>query len=404
MPNLQIPELPAQVAAGPPELTQVAVTRWTARLVDPKCERQYLAERFPADRRRVLLLTGLAVLAGTLNLLLELSNFSRGDTSAEAVGVAVASILLPLLGLGVTLRLRSPSVLETMVVIGATLGVTVRLSLLSLHPDFGELWTTMIVGILLVIYLYLPIRLVSAVVLAVAFSLVSPFWWAQALPEILHEDLFYRGLICILVANGLGFAAANSLHRSQRMQFAQGLVLRQLLSTDAMTGIANRRRFDAALVREWRRCRRTGAPLSLLMIDVDHFKAYNDHCGHPQGDACLRQVAQLLVEVVGRPGDLAARYGGEEFVCLLPDVGSAGALAIANKLMTALHHADIQHPRSPGGPRLTVSIGVATAKDLTGEPDALVEFADIMLYAAKAAGRDQVIVGQLPANQVRRAA
>jgi diguanylate cyclase (GGDEF)-like protein len=131
------------------------------------------------------------------------------------------------------------------------------------------------------------------------------------------------------------------------------------------------------------------------MIDVDHFKAYNDHSGHPQGDACLRQFARLLVDTVGRPGDIVARYGGEEFVVLLPDVGAAGALTVANKLAAALRHADIYHPRSPAGPRLTISIGAATAKKLSGEATSLVEFADRLLYAAKAAGRNQVSVGQL---------
>jgi diguanylate cyclase (GGDEF)-like protein len=210
----------------------------------------------------------------------------------------------------------------------------------------------------------------------------------------LMPNEFYRGLIWLLLANALGYTAANSLQRSLRTQFAQSLVLQQLLSTDAMTGIANRRRFDAALEREWRRCQRAGAPLSMLMIDVDHFKAYNDHCGHPQGDACLRQVARLLFDTIGRPGDLVARYGGEEFICLLPEIGMAGALSVANKLSAALRHADIAHPRSPAGPRLTISIGVATAKNLSGRPKPLVAYADKLLYAAKAAGRNQVKVGQ----------
>ena len=175
-------------------------------------------------------------------------------------------------------------------------------------------------------------------------------------------------------------------------------MLQQLLSTDALTAIANRRRFDETLAREWRRCQRSGLPLSLLMIDVDHFKAYNDHCGHPQGDACLRQVASLLTDTASRPGDLVARYGGEEFVCLLPDIGSAGALAVAEKLAAALKDAAIDHPRSPAGPRLTLSIGVATTRRFSGEPENLVAFADKLLYAAKAAGRNQIKVGQLAAK------
>jgi diguanylate cyclase (GGDEF)-like protein len=131
------------------------------------------------------------------------------------------------------------------------------------------------------------------------------------------------------------------------------------------------------------------------MIDVDHFKPYNDQFGHQQGDDWLRQVARLLLDGVGRPGDLIARYGGEEFICMLPVNGMAGALAVANKLIAAVRQADIHHPRSPAGTRLTLSIGAATAKDLSGGLDALMALADKLLYAAKSAGRNQVKVGQL---------
>ena len=186
------------------------------------------------------------------------------------------------------------------------------------------------------------------------------------------------------------------MQRSQRTQYAQSLILHQLLSTNSLTGIANRRRFDDALEREWRRCRRAGAPLSLLMIDVDHFKAYNDLFGHQRGDDCLRQVARLLLEEVGRPADLLARYGGEEFVCLLPEAGPFGARTVANRLIAAIQRAAIAHPLSAAGGRLTISIGVATAADLAGAPDALVALADKLLYAAKDAGRDQGIAGTLP--------
>ena len=389
---------------NPIEVEPVAVTRWSARLADPQCEHDYRLDRFEADRRRMLLLTGFGLLAGILNLLLEYRQFSLGLVGTAAFATAFASILLPLLGFSLTLRMRSPVTLEALVVVAISVGSVTRFSQLTMHPGLADLWTTMMVGLLFVIYLYLPIRLGVAVALAAAFSLVAPIWWSLAQGSALHPELFYRALVVLVVVNALGFAAANSIHRSQRMQFAQRLVLQQLLSTDAMTGIANRRHFDAALEREWRRCQRAGAPLSLLMIDVDHFKAYNDHCGHPQGDACLRQVAQLLVEAVGRPGDLVARYGGEEFVCLMPDVSGGGALTVANKLMATLRAAGIIHPRSPAGPRLTISIGVATVKDLSGQPEQLVEYADQLLYAAKAAGRNQVKVGRLAAETVANAA
>ena len=179
-------------------------------------------------------------------------------------------------------------------------------------------------------------------------------------------------------------------------------MLQQLLSTDALTGIANRRRFDAVLALEWRRAARLRLPLSLLMIDVDHFKAFNDHCGHQRGDDCLRRVARLLVAAAGRPGDLVARYGGEEFICLLPGEGEAGARDVAERLLDTVRAAGIAHPGAPSG-RLTVSVGVATADQFSGGPDALVALADRLLYAAKDAGRDGLksgLLGQRPILQL----
>ena len=383
-------------AAARRDLTPVAVTRWTARLVDPQTERDFLEHCFPANRSRMLLLLAMAAVASILNLLIELDARRRGAEHLAPLLSTIIAIALPIVGIGIIRHLRTPQMLDRLMLTAMAVGAVMRFSMLSYHPDLTGLWTTMMVGIVFVIYLYLPLRLSGASALAATFSILSPMWWmlhgAPVQPEV-----FYRGLIWLLLANTLGFTAANFLQRSQRMEFAQSLLLRRLLSTDAMTGIANRRRFDVAIERAWQRCRRAGAPMSLLMIDVDHFKAYNDHCGHPQGDACLRQVAQLLVDTVGRPGDVVARYGGEEFVCLLPDIGSAGALGVANKIATALRLANIFHPRSPAGPRLTISIGVATSKALDGRPEDLVEFADKLLYAAKASGRNQISVGQVPA-------
>lgn len=380
----------------------VAVTRWSARLVDPQTERDYLLHRFADDRRRVLLLTALVAVASTVNFVVGYA--TAAPYFAATLIPALLGIAMPIFGFVLALRLRSPTMLQLMMFALVLVGTVTRLSMLTLQPAAVDMWMTLMVGIVFVIYLYLPIRLSGSLALAAGFSCVAPFWWSLVMGATLPADVFYRGIVWVALANALGFTAANSLQRSQRMQYAQGLVMRHLLSTDAMTGIANRRRFDSALEREWQRCKRSGAPLSLLMIDVDHFKAYNDYCGHPQGDACLRQLAQLLVDTVGRPGDIVARYGGEEFVVLMPEINAGGALAVANKLALALRHADIAHPRSPAGPRLTISIGAATARNLSGSPADLVEFADRLLYAAKAAGRNQISVGQLtPTGSIRAA-
>ena len=170
---------------------------------------------------------------------------------------------------------------------------------------------------------------------------------------------------------------------------AQGDFLRSLVFADGLTGVANRRRFDEALLSEWRQCQRAGTPLALLMIDIDHFKRYNDHYGHPTGDACLQQVAAVLKAAMQRACDLVARYGGEEFVCLLPGCDQAPALAKAQALQAALAAQAIAHEASPTAAWVTLSIGVAVAQPQAGgSPAALVAAADAALYSAKHRGRN----------------
>ena len=169
--------------------------------------------------------------------------------------------------------------------------------------------------------------------------------------------------------------------------------LAELAREDGLTGIANRREFDRVFDEEHTRAIRQGAWLALLLIDVDHFKNYNDCYGHVEGDACLRRIAALVRASAKRHGDLAARYGGEEFVLLLPATDAAGAEAVAHQLRGTMHSAALPHARSPRA-IVTVSIGVAAIQP--GGPGitarSLVERADRALYAAKDAGRDRVTV------------
>lgn len=164
--------------------------------------------------------------------------------------------------------------------------------------------------------------------------------------------------------------------------------LNTLSLTDPMTTLANRRAFDAALDRELARAQRQGHPLSVLMIDVDHFKAYNDHYGHPQGDEALKALAQVLNSSVRLHPDLVARLGGEEFCILLPDTPVAGALQTAQRVHANLAARALPHADSPVAPLLTVSVGVTQAQD--GETaNTLLLRADQALYAAKAQGRNR---------------
>ena len=372
-----------------------AVTRWTAQLADGQAERDYRLNRFAEDRRRSLLLVVFVAVASELSVAGDLYGAFHGVPLMAALARPLATTLIPLAALALVLRTRTPFALEWTMVVCTIMGVTMRMTMLTFHPEIIALWPAWLAATLFIIYLYLPVRLVVSVAMATIFSAVAVVWWWQVRHPVIPLGQLLRGLLWLLLINALGFVAANWLHRSQRIQFAQSQELQQLLSTDALTGIPNRRSFDGALGREWRRCARAHAPLSLLMIDVDHFKAYNDRCGHQQGDACLRQVARLLLDAVGRPGDLVARYGGEEFVCLLPEVGQAGARAVATRLIADLHRAAIPHPDSPLGPRLTISIGVATATELAAEAAALMALADKLLYVAKRAGRNRLAAGRL---------
>jgi len=168
--------------------------------------------------------------------------------------------------------------------------------------------------------------------------------------------------------------------------------LRHLSLLDALTGIGNRRRFDQYLEMEWQRCSRNGQPLSLVMGDVDYFKAFNDGYGHGAGDDCLQAVARVFDLALRRPADLAARYGGEEFVCLLPETDQEGARIVADQIMAQLEDLALPHRLNPVAPRVTVSIGVATASRpaLARSWKTLVEEADRWLYAAKGRGRNRI--------------
>jgi diguanylate cyclase (GGDEF)-like protein/PAS domain S-box-containing protein len=195
--------------------------------------------------------------------------------------------------------------------------------------------------------------------------------------------------------NGLGdfLVTLRDAEQRKRAELALGQAnaeLSALASTDALTGLANRRQFDTTLRKEWFRALRDGAPLALLMIDIDHFKPLNDRHGHQIGDAYLSAVAGVIERNVRRAGDLAARYGGEEFAVVLPGTAAAGALDIAETIRRAIAAADYRAVLADG-PAITVSIGVASIVPMAGGGAAtLVHGADAALYHAKRNGRNRV--------------
>lgn len=167
--------------------------------------------------------------------------------------------------------------------------------------------------------------------------------------------------------------------------------LEALSTTDGLTGIANRRRFDEALSLEYARHARSGAELSLILLDIDHFKAFNDSYGHVAGDDCLRQIGRVIAGCTARPGDLAARYGGEEFACILPETDHVGAVIIAERIRRAIQALGITHKASNVADCVTASLGAATTHCQTeGSVTNFVAQADDLLYRAKSLGRNRV--------------
>ena len=229
------------------------------------------------------------------------------------------------------------------------------------------------------------VRSASPLMLAGALLLVSLFLIR------VNYVLGAAGILLAVLGHGLRSTVAQVRHieRGDNLQRDRS-ELQTIAWTDALTGVANRRFLDHALSGTGRRESLASHPLSVLMIDVDHFKLLNDRYGHPAGDACLRAVAQGLRQALVRPGDVLARYGGEEFIALLQEADSAGAMVVAERLRAAVEALRIEHLGSPAAV-VTVSIGAASTA-MRGEATAtiLIAAADKALYEAKCAGRNQV--------------
>lgn len=180
--------------------------------------------------------------------------------------------------------------------------------------------------------------------------------------------------------------------RTQQLEIANES-LRRLSYQDDLTGIANRRRFDEVIEDEWKRATRSNTQISLIMIDIDSFKAYNDSLGHQAGDECMRRITANISATLRRTSDLLARYGGEEFAVVLPMTDAAGAVSLAETIRKNIEAMMIAHPASATGQFVTISLGVATALPNEGmTPSLLVNVADQALYRAKLSGRNRVTV------------
>ncbi len=197
-------------------------------------------------------------------------------------------------------------------------------------------------------------------------------------------------LIARIRAHSRSYLAHQALDEAHKELEEKNAILERISSEDGLTGIFNRRSFDQFLQKEWDRAIREKTNISLIMIDIDHFKGYNDHYGHQGGDDCLCQVASALAEAVGRPGDMVARYGGEEFVVVLPNTDIDGAALIAEKLRRKVEGLALPHNYSTTANYVTISLGVAgIVPAVDSDPDTLIKQADAALYESKESGRNR---------------
>lgn len=213
------------------------------------------------------------------------------------------------------------------------------------------------------------------------------YFWAEGSLRVYRDPATGRPIGFLNLVRDISERKRSEEHLQSAYRAMETLVV-----VDALTGIANRRRFDDAINTEWRRALRESSKLSMLLIDADHFKRYNDTYGHVRGDSCLKQIAEAALDIVLRPGDLVARYGGEEFAVILPGTDEAGAKGVAEDICQAVRNRRLPHEGNAPG-IVTVSIGCATIIPQRGKSaQDLIESADQALYRAKARGRNRVIV------------
>jgi len=228
---------------------------------------------------------------------------------------------------------------------------------------------------------------------------------------------FMSAVGILATALAMGAVGGYALERYKRRDFLQRYLTQQTVNDlqrsnvkleslshmDPLADIPNRRYFDSNYEKEWGRCRRNHLPITVLLVDIDRFKLYNDSYGHPAGDHVLRQVAKTIKQALRRPSDFVARYGGEEFAVVLADTSESGARETGNRILADIRKLYISHDyrEDQEAPYITVSIGAATEiPDAGSNADALVEAADQALYEAKRAGRDQIVTRKLDLESV----
>jgi diguanylate cyclase (GGDEF)-like protein len=379
---------PLSLAAVPDSPYAAELHRGSAelRFSSPKVEAEYVRADLMHSRTLIRVACTLAVLLAVFHGLGQAFGGARDGVSLIDLGLVLASSIL-------LVSIAWGRAFEHSFHRWARIVVPVRNAIVAAHvaraAAHGQLEMLIILPALLIgPFFLLRLRFRAALVsgvLAVASFTASASFFELALPVALRCCAFlFMGLIACAIA-------ARHLETWARTSFLERHVIAELAQHDALTGAKNRRVFDDYLARIWPQAMEDGRAIAILLIDVDHFKRYNDSYGHQAGDQALRQVVQTIQKFVRRPLDLLARYGGEEFAAILYDVDGKQATEIAHRIRRAVRELAIEHAGSRTSAGVTISVGVAVVQPTQRRnPRGALQLADQALYEAKAKGRNRV--------------
>jgi len=357
---------------------------------EPALEAAYVAERFSASRQFVRV--NLLILMAIMFVIFVTDRIVMPQISHLPLLEMRLAYMLPALAVAfaATFVPRADRWYPR-VAAAAAFGMLVAVSIVGLlvwqHGEARLIVRPIYAAIAIYFMLGLSFRTALVVnTLGIAVYVVLAAGWA-GLPA---RDLLYT-ISTLVLTNVLCIAGAFKLEYLRRAVWLEARLLQEHALKDGLTSLANRRRFDEQFGRIWQQAQRDGTPVSLLLVDIDHFKKFNDRYGHQAGDEALKSLARVLSGSVRRPLDVAARLGGEEFAMLLFDAGREYAVRTAQSILDRVRDTAISHADSSTG-RLTVSIGIATVIPVPGRsPAGLLQLADQALYAAKDAGRNQLL-------------
>jgi diguanylate cyclase (GGDEF)-like protein len=371
---------------------QAELTRgFPTLLFEPLLERAYREDQFREGLKNLRI--NLAILLMLVFTIVQLDRAVIPVFSARIPMIARLGVMAPILLIGLTLTfLRRASIwyprIMGVLMTFALMGIG-WIGILAWSQNENRVFARLIIATIAV-HFVMGLRFGPAL----AANLVAIAFWATAAVLWHMPSLaLIQFLAMLLMTNVICAAGGYNLEYARRTAWLEGRLLAEIALLDGLTGIPNRRRLDAHLLQAWQQCLRERKPIALLFIDIDGFKAYNDHYGHQAGDEALKAVASVLVRFGRRPLDMAARFGGEEFALVLCDTKAGPALKTAGDIIEAVRGLDIAHAQSSAAPVLTVSVGVAcVVPAMPRHCDELLRLADQSLYVAKKQGRNRAFL------------